>query len=334
MVLSQLGLRRDSVDPEQFFTASGVIIVAGKGGVGKTAVTAALAVAASEAGLRTLVVEVEGKGGLASMFGSDVLHFDGTCLIRGTGGRGEVDARTITPDEALLEYLRTHGMQRISNRLVSSGALELISTAVPGIRDILVLGAVKALERSGEFDLIVLDAPAAGHAISFLRSATGLADAVKVGPINAQANEVLGLLEDPARCRVMLVTSPEETPVNELIQTAYSLEEEVGVALGPVVVNGVVAALDGLDADPEAAAEEAGVRLLEGEADLLRDAAAFRRSRMDLQQRQLDRMATELPLPQLQLPYVVTSQLDRDHLDLLAQALLARIAELPEVATT
>jgi anion-transporting ArsA/GET3 family ATPase len=322
------------VDPEQFFTASGVIIVAGKGGVGKTAVTAALAVAASEAGLRTLVVEVEGKGGLASMFGSDVLRFDGTCLIRGTDGRGEVDARTITPDEALLEYLRAHGMQRISNRLVSSGALELISTAVPGIRDILVLGAVKALERSGEFDLIVLDAPAAGHAISFLRSATGLADAVKVGPINAQANEVLGLLEDPARCRVMLVTSPEETPVNELIQTAYSLEEEVGVALGPVVVNGVVAELAGLDAAPEDAAEDAGVRLLDGEADLLRDAAAFRRSRMELQQRQLDRMATELPLPQLQLPYVVTSQLDRDHLDLLAAALLERIAELPEVATT
>ncbi|MFN7151026.1 MAG: ArsA family ATPase [Microthrixaceae bacterium] len=322
------------MDPEQFFTASGVIIVAGKGGVGKTAVTAALAVAASESGLRTLVVEVEGKGGLASMFGSDVLRFDGTCLIRGTDGRGEVDARTITPDEALLEYLRAHGMQRISNRLVSSGALELISTAVPGIRDILVLGAVKALERSGEFDLIVLDAPAAGHAISFLRSATGLADAVKVGPINSQANEVLGLLEDPARCRVMLVTSPEETPVNELIQTAYSLEEEVGVALGPVVVNGVVAELAGLGADPERAAEEAGVRLLEGEADLLRDAAAFRRSRMELQQRQLDRMAAELPLPQLQLPYVVTSQLDRDHLDLLAQALLARIAELPEVATT
>ncbi len=322
------------MDPEQFFTASGVIIVAGKGGVGKTAVTAALAVAASASGLRTLVVEVEGKGGLASMFGSDVLHFDGTCLVRAADGRGEVDARTITPDEALLEYLRAHGMQRISNRLVSSGALELISTAVPGIRDILVLGAVKSLERSGEFDLILLDAPAAGHAISFLRSATGLADAVKVGPINAQANEVLGLLEDPTRCRVMLVTSPEETPVNELIQTAYSLEEEVGVALGPVVVNGVVAELAGLDADPGRAADAAGVRLLEGEADLLRDAAAFRRSRMELQQRQLDRMAAELPLPQLQLPYVVTSQLDRDHLDLLADALLARIAELPEVVTT
>ncbi len=317
------------MDPEQFFTASGVIIVAGKGGVGKTAVTAALAVAASRVGLRTLVVEVEGKGGISTMFDAEGLRFDQSCLVPPGDGRGGVFARTITPDEALLEYLRTHGLQRISNRLVSSGALELISTAVPGIRDILVLGAVKSLERGGDYDLIVLDAPAAGHAITFLRSATGLADAVKVGPINAQAEEVLELLDDPARCRVMLVTVPEETPVNELIQTAYSLEDEVGVALGPVVVNGVVAALAGLDAEPEAAAADAGVTLLPGEADLLRAAATFRRARMDLQRTQLDRMAEELPLPQLQLPYLVTSQLDRDHLDQLAEGLLERIADLP-----
>lgn len=317
------------MDPEQFFTASAVIIVAGKGGVGKTAVTSALAVAASRTGLRTLVVEVEGKGGISTMFDTDLLHFDETELVPATGGEGGVVARTITPDEALLDYLRTHGLQRISNRLVSSGALELISTAVPGIRDILVLGAVKGVERSKAYDLIVLDAPAAGHAISFLRSATGLADAVKVGPINAQAEEVLRLLGDPQRCRVVLVTAPEETPVNELIQTAYSLEDEVGVALGPVVVNGVLEDLPGLGTEPEQAAAEAGVTLLEGEADLLAAAAEFRMARAGLQRTQLERMAQELPLPQLLLPYVVTSQLDRDHLDLLADHLLERLRELP-----
>ncbi len=317
------------MDPEQFFTASRVIIVAGKGGVGKTAVTAALAVAASEVGLRTLVVEVEGKAGLAAMFGADALAFDESTLVEPGDGRGGVFARTVTPDDALLEYLRSHGLQRISNRLVSSGALELISTAVPGIRDILVLGGVKALERSGEFDLVLLDAPAAGHAITFLRSASGLADAVKVGPINTQAEEVLRMLGDPERCRVVLVTVPEETPVNELIQTAYSLEDEVGVALGPVVVNGVVSDLPGLGADPDEAASAAGVTLLDGEAELLGDAARFRRARMELQRTQLDRMAAELPLPQIRLPYLVTSQLDRDHLDLLAQRLLDHLSDGP-----
>jgi hypothetical protein len=96
------------------------------------------------------------------------------------------------------------------------------------------------------------------------------------------------------------------------------------------VVNGVVAELPGLATPPEDAARDAGVTLLAGEAELLHAAAEFRRARMALQRTQLDRMGDELPLPQLLLPYVVTSQLDRDHLDLLATALLARIRELPE----
>jgi len=323
------------VDPEQFFTASGVIIVAGKGGVGKTAVTAACAVAASSVGLRTLVVEVEGKSGLAAMFGSEQLTYSELGLVaagaRDDGGtEGGVTARTLTPDDALLDYLRDHGMQRISNRLVSTGALDMISTAVPGIRDILVLGKIKQLERSGEFDLILVDAPAAGHAISFLRSASGLADAVKVGPISTQARDVLELLNDETRCRVVLVTAPEETPVNELIETAYSLEDEVGVALGPVVVNGVFAPLPGLTADPTEAAAAAGVRLLDGEAELLAEAARFRRARSELQRAQLERMAADLPLPQVHLPYLFITELDHDGLVELAESLLAGVAELPE----
>jgi len=248
------------VDPAQFLTASGVIIVAGKGGVGKTAVTAAVSVAASSVGLRTLIVEVEGKGGMASMLGTEGLRYDEAELVAAAAGHAGVHARTVTPDDALLDYLADRGLQRISNRLVATGLLDIVSTAVPGIRDILVLGKVKQLERSGDADLIVLDAPAAGHAITFLKSASGLADAVKVGPINTQAADVLELLTDPRRCRVMLVTIPEETPVNELIETAYSLEDQVGVALGPVVVNGVVADLPGLAVSPQVAAEEAGVR--------------------------------------------------------------------------
>jgi hypothetical protein len=92
----------------------------------------------------------------------------------------------------------------------------------------------------------------------------------------------------------------------------------------------VVADLPGLDADPQHAALDAGVTLLAGEAELLADAAEFRRARMALQRTQLERMAVDLPLPQLLLPYVVTSQLDREHLDLLADRLLERIAELPD----
>src|SRR4051794_29068846 len=210
--------------------------------------------------MSTLIVEVEGKSGLASAFGREPLTYDEVELAPGIRGR------TLTPDDALLEYLRDHGMARVSRRLMSSGALDIVSTAVPGIKDILILGKVKQLEVAKVADLIVLDAPAAGHAITFLLAARALLDAVRVGPIYTQASEVLEMLTDGTRCQVMLVTLPEETPVNELVDTAYHLEDRVGVKLGPVVVNGVYEQVAGLDRDPAEAASEAGTTLREGEA--------------------------------------------------------------------
>src|SRR5439155_21435915 len=128
-----------------------------------------------------------------------------------------------------------------------SGALDVVSTGAPGIKDILVLGKVKQLESMAAADLIILDTPAAGHAVTFLMSARGLLDAVSVGPIQSQATDVLDLLTDSTRCQVILVTLPEETPVNELVETAFALEERVGADLGPGVVNGLYPALPGLD---------------------------------------------------------------------------------------
>ena len=318
------------MDPAQFFAASRVVIVAGKGGVGKTTVSATLARAAAQVGLTTLVVDVEGKSGLASMFGQPAFTYDEAVLSPGggPGGSADVRARTLTPDLALLEYLEDHGLSKVSRRLVGSGAIDMVATAAPGIKDILILGKVKQLETTAAADLLVLDAPAAGHAISFLRSPRGLLDAVRVGPINAQARDVLDLLTDPQRCQVILVTLPEETPVNELVETAYSLEDEVGVSLGPVVVNGLYAELDGLDTDPVAAAAAAGASLRPGEADHLAAAATFRRSRMALQAEQLDRLATELPLSQIHLPHLFTTDLGPADVDLLAAAALAGIRAL------
>lgn len=307
--------------------------MAGKGGVGKTTVSAALARAAALAGLSTLVVEVEGKSGLPAMFGHAELGYEEIVLSSGDGadGTGDVRARTITPDEALLEYLRDHGLSRISKRLVSSGALDVVATAAPGIKDILLLGKVKQLERAEVADLVVLDAPAAGHAITFLQSARGLLDAVRVGPIQAQARDVLDLLEDHRRCQVVLVTVPEETPVNEAIETAYSLEDRVGVGLGPIVVNGVYPESNDLDVDPVEVAEEAGVTLRPGEARALVEAAVFRHERTALQRDQLMRLQSELPLPQLRMPFLFTASIGPAEVDELARVLLAEITVLSEL---
>jgi Mrp family chromosome partitioning ATPase len=321
------------VDPARFFAASRLLIVAGKGGVGKTVVSATLARAAARVGLSTLVIEVEGKSGLATMFGQPALEYDEAVLLAGGGprGEGEVRARTLTPDDALLDYLRDHGLSRISRRLVSSGALDVVATAAPGIKDILILGKVKQLERAGIGDLIVLDAPAAGHAITFLQAARVLLDTVRVGPINAQAREVLEMLTDHARCRVMLVTLPEETPVNELVDTGFSLEDRVGVGLGPVVVNGVYDDVAGLETSPVAAAEAAGATLRKGEEVALAAAAAFRTDRMELQVEQVGRLADQLPLAQIRLPFVFTTEIGPAELEVLADRFLAEVEALPEV---
>jgi anion-transporting ArsA/GET3 family ATPase len=330
------------VDPGLFCAQARLFIVAGKGGVGKTTVSAALARMAARRGLSSLVVEVEGKSGLGSAFGhSETLTYNETILAGGGGADGAADvrARTVTPDDALLEYLQDHGMRRISRRLVATGALDVVATAAPGIKDILVLGKVKQLERAAAAgapdaaEFVVLDGPAAGHAVTFLMSAHGLLDAVTVGPIRAQAAEVIALLSDPERCQVMLVTLPEETPVNEMVETAYALEDRVGLKLSPVVVNGMYPTID-LDVDPIEAASRAEVHLSTAEVDSLRRAAEFRCERQRLQTEQVKRLADALPLPQLHLPFLFTTELGPSEVDILSTALASEIRKLrdPDVA--
>ena len=298
-------------------------MVAGKGGVGKTTVTAAMARMAAGLGLSVLIVEVEGKTGLAAAFGAEELEYDERELAPG------IRARSLTPDVALVEYLEEHGLRRISKRLVKAGLVEVVSTAAPGIKDILVLGKIKQLERQGAADLIVVDAPAAGHAVTFLMSPRGLREIVRGGPLQAQAEDVLGMLTDPARCRVMLVTMAEETPVNEVVETAFALEDKVGVDLGPVVVNALYPVLPGLDVDPAMAAAEAGVTLGPEDAVALAEAATFRARRQELQQEQVARLADALPLAQIPLPTLFGVDLGPSDVDHLAAALAAGIDKLP-----
>lgn len=319
------------MDLEQFCSASKVVIVAGKGGVGKTTVTAAMALVASRLGMRTLILEIEGKSGLAAMFGREPLGYEERELTEGVTGR------TLTPEQALLDYLDNHGLKRVSKRLVRSGASEIISTAAPGIKDILVLGKVKQIERHEGHDLILIDAPAAGHAVTFLQSPRGLLDAVSVGPIRRQALDVIEMLSDPARCRTMLVTLAEETPVNELVDTAFALEDRVGISLAPVVVNGLLPAL-GLDEREvgsdaiEAAARQAGVFVSAREAACLAGGAAFHQRRRALQREQLARLSRLLPLRHLHLPFVPATELRLTDLALLADALSVGVDALPGAA--
>lgn len=324
--------------------------MAGKGGVGKSTVGASLGVAAAVAGFDVLLIELEGHSNLGAAFGRNQLSYDDQVLLE-TGTdvtshvtetsagthppqkvSGRIRGRQITPDAALYDYLDSSEIGKFASRLARSGVVELIATAAPGIRDVLALGKVRQVEQSNEADLIIVDAPAAGHALSFLRSATGLANVVKTGPVRQQADQVLELLGDPTRCQAMLVTLAEETPVSELIDTAFSLEEDVDIALAPVVVNNVVGRPNQLLGDQPATslatefAEASGRRQTQKLKTLLA-AAQFRLDKQMAQQFQIDRLATELPLQQIVLPTIFSSHLDLTDIATLAASITSQVGE-------
>lgn len=280
-------------------SAARVTVVAGKGGVGKTTVTAVLATAAAQAGMRVLAVELDGKPTLAQLVG-DIPHL------------------ALSAKMALEEYLRDHGFGRVAKRLSSSGVIDVVSTAAPGIDDIVVLGKIKQLERSGEWDAIVVDGPAAGHAVTMMTSSAGLQDAVSSGPVRTQADEVLDMLRDPERLQVALVTLAETTPVNETIETAFALEDRVGARLAPVIVNAV-------DVDiavpPERLADfRCGPGVSDDDRFALEAAAEFRDERRRVQRAAINELSRSLPLGQIHVPWVGPASLDRAAIGELAAA--------------
>ena len=275
-----------------------VVIVAGKGGVGKTTVTAVLARAAADRGLRVLAVELDGKPALASLLANS-----------------EAEVRHLSPGDALAECLVEHGMARVAKRLAASGVIDVVSAAAPGIDDLVVLGKVKQLERSGLYDLILVDGPAAGHAVTLLTSPAGLLATMRSGPVHTQAAEVTALLHDPQRCRVVLVTVPEHTPIDELIETSDLIEDRAGVQLAGVVVNAV---------DDWADVPHADTVELAGPPDLVtaaRAAAAYRVARHAVQAAELQRLEAAMALPILSLPELGDPALTADSIVHLAGAL-------------
>jgi anion-transporting ArsA/GET3 family ATPase len=231
-----------------------------------------------------------------------------------------------------VEYLEDHGLRRVSKRLAHSGLIDVVATAIPGIRDVLVLGKVKQLELEGASDLIVVDAPATGHAITFLTSASGLVSAARGGPLRAQAQDVVELLSDPARCRVILVTLPEELPVSETIESAYTLEDRAGVQLGPVIVNACDPEPFGLDRPAaevaEVAAAVVGASMSSGHLAALEAAREFRLARHAVSAEQVERLGRELPLPRLLVPAVDADAIGPAETAVLARALADAVEAL------
>jgi anion-transporting ArsA/GET3 family ATPase len=312
--------------------------VVGKGGVGTSTVAASLAVLAADGGADVLLVAVDGKPGLGPLLGGRPLTSDEQVLRArpGTpnGAGGRIRGRTITAKQAFGDYLELKGFGSLLRRAASAASFDVIAGSTPGMEHLLVLGKIKELDREKAADLIIVDAPPAGHATPFLRSASALQRTVATGPVRDQADEVAALLADHARSQCLLVTLPEETPVNEAIELAYDLEEELSLALAPLVLNACWPDRPGLSLTAAAAAKKQGLTLPLATRRALEEAARFGRVRIDAQRDQFSRLDTLLPLPRILLPRLPVARLLPEHLDTLAAALAAPPINPPTPVST
>ena len=294
---------------ETGFMGRSVVAVVGKGGVGKTTIAAVLAEHLASKGQSVLLIDVEGKHDLAELFGHERLTARPTVLAAANAAgspssirRGEIRGCSVAPETALTDYLVDHGLGALSKRLASTGAIDVIATSTPGIKDLLVLGRIKSYVNEATFGVVIIDTPASGHAVTFLQGPEALARSVGSGTISRQANEIKTLLTNE-HSGVLLVTLAEETPINETIETAFALEEHVGIALLGVAINVLVPPVP---QSPRAALDS----LEPGEREALESVLSFERSRVLRQNEHVRALADRLPLPQLQLLREPTQALD------------------------
>jgi len=317
------------VDPSNLLDPR-LLIVTGKGGVGKSTVAAALAVAGARTGRRTCLVEVEGRQTFSRLFDTSAWDFTEREFRPGIFGL------SIDPEASLVEYLDMfYGARRLSKLVVGSTAVEFATTAAPGIKDVLLIGKVKEMERRRDgdgrfhYDLVVVDAPPTGRIVNFLRAPDATTEMVNVGPIRSQAQSLVDMLLDGRRTHLQLVTLLEEMPVRETVDSVAALRG-LGVTLGPVVVNRVLterfdaegrkALTDDLEpAELAALLTDAGLDVGEDAAAALRQLGYSHLSRLGLQERMRDELRRRVTLPTIELPYVYGAEFGADAVGVLAR---------------
>ncbi len=217
-----------------------LIIVSGKGGVGKTTVAATLGLLAAEAGKKTLIAEINAAERMADLFKTPPIGYKETRLSE------KLFAINIDPRSAFEEYIleQIHS-SKLFHLVFENRFVRKFLDATPGLNELLEIGKIWALterdlDESGErpkYDLVIVDAPATGHGLAFLNVARVVVEAVRVGPLKNKAEQIMRLIQDPKKTLLILTTLAEEMPVNETLEMMESARSKVKIACGPVIAN-------------------------------------------------------------------------------------------------
>jgi anion-transporting ArsA/GET3 family ATPase len=297
--------------------------VTGKGGTGKTTIAAALALAMASDGRSVLLVEVEGRQGIAQLFDVPPLPYDEVKIATAEGG-GQVNALAIDTEAAFLEYLDMFYNLGIAGRAMHKiGAVEFATTIAPGLRDVLLTGKIKEIvtrnEKGGKglkghqrvYDAVVVDAPPTGRISRFLDVTKAVSELAKGGPVHSQADGVVKLLHSELTA-IHLVTLLEALPVQETLEAIDELRG-LGLPIGSVIINRNIpaylsdedlakAAEGDIDADAiRAGLTEAGITLSDDDFAGLLTETIQHATRMNARAESADQLEA-INVPQLELP--------------------------------
>ncbi len=306
-----------------------LIVLTGKGGVGKSVVGASLALAARARGLRALLVEVAAPLEAARLLGGPPSKGAVKQILPG------LSTVNLDPTAVMDEYVRrVVPVELLARRILSSPVYRRFFAAAPGLRELMVLGKIMVLEeararlsRRPAWDLVVVDAPATGHGLAFLKVPLAASRAIPIGPVGHNARRVLKLLRDPGRTALVVVAVPEEMAVVEALEFHRLAVEELEVDLAAAVLN---ACHERRFSDPEEA-EVLRLTATEARGALAAGVSlppALRAARRQIRRRRLTRLyrgrlKRGLPAPVASLPYLFRESLGREDLELLAERLEA-----------
>jgi anion-transporting ArsA/GET3 family ATPase len=218
-----------------------LLIVTGKGGVGKTTVSLALGLAAAARGKRAIVCEVASQERASRAFHRQEAGFHEVELAK------NLFTISIDPDEALREYVLLQVRVKAARDLLfRSRMFTYLAAATPGLKELVTIGKIwelaqldRKVKEGRSYDLVILDAPATGHGVGFLQTPKTFADIARVGPVKAQGQAVHEFLVNPRKTAVAIVATPEEMPVNETVHLEAELRERLGIETNRIYVNAV-----------------------------------------------------------------------------------------------